>query len=152
MHPKPLPVKLSPKVARALAEEASLDVDWEGMHEGDPAALIATYERIGHDIEYIRLLLTGELTEAWSVLRAQKELRKEWERIASFIGEEMLCSGVRARDRKKGIKKLRRQARRLRAASRDCSRFWEEWLEWKHDREASERLGLDAEEGVVRDG
>lgn len=151
MHPKPAPVILSSKVARAIATEASLDIDWEGMHEDRPEALIATYERIGGDIAFIRLLLSGELTEASAVLRAQGIIRQECDRVAAEIGGELLRLDrfkgdekvvVDRREVKKRVKGLRKQAKRLWAASRDCSRFWEESKEYDADQEAAERMGL----------
>jgi hypothetical protein len=42
----------------------------------------------------------------------------------------------------KTIKKLRKQAKRLRAARREYSRFWDECKEHDRDQEAADRLGL----------
>lgn len=148
-HPKPEPVKLSPKAVDAIAPGACLDVDL-GEHD-DPVALLAAYDGIGSRIEYVRMLLSGELTEAWAVLRAKKELRKEWDYIAEVIGAETLYmaedSPDRRRERKKEIKRLSKQARRLHDAIDDCDRFWKASREYDDDQEAAQRLGLIAEGG-----
>lgn len=145
MHPEPTPVKLHPKVVKAIAAEASMDVDWEGMHEDDPASLIETYERIGRDIEYIRLLLSGELNEAWAVLRCQQQLSDEGDRIAGVIGSELLRAerfkGKR-REAEKVIKREQKMAKRVWEDWLECSRFWKECMEYDRDQEAAERLGL----------
>jgi hypothetical protein len=148
----PDPVRLHPKVVKAIAVEASLDVDWEAMWEDRPEKLVATYERIGVDIEYIRLLLSGELTEAWAVLRCQKQLRRKSGEIAEEIGAQLLGLDhfdqdaerrrVAKREADKRIKKLRKQARRVWVDCRECSRFWDEHMEHSKDQEAAERLGL----------
>lgn len=147
MHPAPTPVKLHPKVVKGIAAEASLDVDWEGMDDGDPTSLIATYERVGADIDYIRLLLSGELTEAWAVLRCQKQLSQENDRIAGTIGSELLrldrFKGKKRRSEiEKIIKRERKYARRVWADWLECSRFWKECMEYDRDQEAAARLGL----------
>jgi hypothetical protein len=144
--PIPEPVKLHPKVVKAIASEASLDIDWEGLHEGDPVALIEQYEQVGSDIEYIRLLLSGELTEAWAVLRCQKQLSQESDRIAELIGSEILrADRFEKRDRReidKTIKRQRKRAKRVWAAWQECRRFWTECMEYDKDQEAAARLGL----------
>lgn len=149
MHPRPTPVMLHPRVVKGIAVEASLDIDWEGMQD-DPAALIESYERIGGDIEYIRLLLSGELTEAWAVLRCLKQLSNESDKIAEQIGHELLRLDRFGKKRKKGlhrevekrIKRLRKQAKRVWRDWRECRRFWEECMEHDRDQEAAARLGL----------
>jgi hypothetical protein len=150
MHPSPTPVKLHPKVVKGIAIEATMDVDWEGMHEDDPASLIETYERIGADIEYIRLLLSGELTEAWAVLQCEEQLSQESDRIAGMIGAELLRLDrfkgdkkvVTRREVERTIKRLRKQAKWVWADWRKCRRFWEECMEYDKDQEAAQRLGL----------
>lgn len=151
MHPYPEPVKLSRKAWKGIAIEASLDVDWEDLHDDDPERLIDTYDRVGEQISYIRALITGELTEAWVVLRTQTRLREEIDKVAGRIGSELLfldrfnegnLPPDRRRETDKIVKKLRKQARRLRAAHRDCGRWWQEYRDYKSDREAAERLGL----------
>jgi hypothetical protein len=152
LHPPPTPVKLSPKVAKPIAIEACLDLDHEGLYQDDPAELIAAYDAAGEDVYYIRVLVAGKLTEAWAVLRTQKALWKERDKIAEQIGQEVLGLDTedrdvadapqRRREAKKKIKKLRRQAKRIRAAGRECSRFWNECREYDKDQEAAKRLGL----------
>ncbi len=150
LHPKPAPVRLSRKVIDAIAVEACLDVDWEAMHEDRPEELIATYQRIGRDIAYIEMLLSGELGETWAVLRAQKELDKEYDRIAEEIGAELLRGDrldekgetKRRREAERTIKRLRKQARRVKRAIGKTNRYWDEVMEHEKDQEAAERLGL----------
>ena len=70
MHPKPTPVKLSPKVAEPIAIEASLDFgDHDLYQQDDPTELIANYDEAARGLYYIRVLMSGELTEARAVLR-----------------------------------------------------------------------------------
>jgi hypothetical protein len=59
-----------------------------------PLELLATYDRIGHDVDYIRVLMSGELTEAWAVLQTQTRLGKENDRIAGESGAELLSSTI----------------------------------------------------------
>jgi hypothetical protein len=152
LRKKPKPVKLHPKVVKAIACEATMDINWEGLHEDDPVALIAAYERIGSNVEYIEMLLSGELTEAWAVLQCQGQLSEERERIATHIGQEILRTDAFKKDVdraevKKEIKQARKWAKLVWAAWKDCGRFWKETREYDDDQEAAERLGLKKKKG-----
>ena len=150
MHPKPEPVILSQKVIDEITPEVCLDADHEILWEDDPAKFLAAYDTLGKYAEYVRLLMSGELTEAWQVLRTQKRIRERIDLLAGEIGAELIRGddgkGKEARRRRQDaaeeIKRLRKRVKRLRRAHRDCSRFWKEHMEFDRDQEAAERLGL----------
>lgn len=150
MHPKPEPVKLSPKVIDEIAPEVCLDADHETLWEDDPAKFLAAYDTLGEYAEYVRQLMSGELTEAWQVLRTQKRLRERCDFLAEEIGAELLrVDAFKGKERRQikreaaeEIKRLRKRAKRLRRAHQDCSRFWKECKEYDSDQEAAARLGL----------
>jgi hypothetical protein len=142
-HPEP--VRLHPKVAKDLAGEACLDIDHEALWDDDVDHVIETYERIGADIAYVRLLQSGELAETWAVLRCEEQINKALDRIEQKIGKAVLLREPWTRpEADKAIKRLRKTAKKLERASRECARFWEQVREHGRDKEAAERLGLGA--------
>lgn len=147
-HPYPQPVILAQEVIDEIVPEACLDADHETLWEDDPAAFLRAFDKISVYADYIRALLAGELTEAWIVLRAQKQLRKRLDWVAEEIGHEVLRRdrarwNVRRRlSATKAIREARHQARVLKAAHQETGRWWNEYMEYDKDTEAAERLGL----------
>lgn len=149
LHPKPAPATLSPKVVKCIIPEACLDTGWEDLYDDDPQRLLAAFEEVSENIAYVEVLMSGELTEAWAVIRTQKLLGEEYDRTAEELGRELLWmeefEGEWDKERKKRarrtIRRLRKRAKRLTEARRECDRYWKQYREYVRDGEAVERLG-----------
>ncbi len=146
MHPAPGPLKLSPKAVKRIIHGASIDSGWEDLYTDDPDELLEVFPKVAANVAYVEMLLSGELTEGWAVLETQKRFRDEWDWISKELGSELLTmgelKGKRKRRAEKMERRLRKRAKHVAAALKDCREWWEACCQYDRDQEAAERLGL----------
>lgn len=139
---KPAPVVLRGKVRKALVAEGTLDVhgfaeDLMGLD--DPKGLVPAFERVEEQVEWVRVLMGGVLSDSGSVSAAKKLLEVKQERVAQSIGEATIRTGDPSQIRKK-VRQRVKEAKRLRAAWLECRRFQQESMEISRDEAARRDL------------